>query len=67
MHYLALHCKSKKNDPITEENGPENRDVKRREEGHQKGDTESLCNGIPKTTQARAYITESQLAVIKTY
>lgn len=50
VHDLALHCKDKKNNPIAEEYGPENRDIKNREEGHQKGDTKSLCNGIPETT-----------------
>jgi hypothetical protein len=50
VHDLALHCKDKKNNPITEEYRPENRDIKYRKEGHQKGDTESLCDGIPETT-----------------
>ena len=47
VHNLALHCENKQGNPIAEKYGPENRDIKHRNESHQEGNTESLCDGIP--------------------
>lgn len=50
MHHLALHCKDKQNNPIAQQYGPKDRNIKYRKEGHKESHTESLCDGIPETT-----------------
>lgn len=50
MHHLALHCKDKQNNPIAQQYGPKDRNIKNRKEGHKESHTESLCDGIPETT-----------------
>jgi hypothetical protein len=47
MHNLALHCKDKENNPVAEENGPEDGDIKYREESHHKSYNKSFCDCIP--------------------
>lgn len=49
MHNLALHCKDKENNPVAKENGPEDRDIKYREESHHKSYNKSFCDCIPET------------------
>jgi len=47
MCNLAPHCKDKKNNPVTEQNRPKDRNIKHGKEGHNKCDDECLCEGVP--------------------
>lgn len=47
MGDLASHGENKENDPIAKKDWPEHRNVKYREECHEKRDAESLGHGVP--------------------
>ena len=44
---LTPHCKEKKNNPITKQYRPKDRNIKYRRESHDKCYAESLCHGVP--------------------
>jgi hypothetical protein len=47
MHNLALHRKDEENNPVAKEYGPEDRNIKHREESHHKSYNKSFCDCIP--------------------
>jgi len=47
--YLASHGEDKENDPVAKQYGPEDGNIKHREECHKKGYAECLSHGVPAT------------------
>jgi hypothetical protein len=45
--YLASHGEDKENDPVAKQYGPEDGNIKHREECHKKGYAECLSHGVP--------------------